>query len=96
MSINMTHLPLKINLIIYYIHLFLHSHPLAPRHLMTHFLVLSSSSSLELKPSPNTLKYAFFGPNKYFLMIITNYLDLGQEIQVLASLRENREASSGP
>jgi len=34
------------------------------------------SSSLELKPLPNTLKYAFLGPNETFPMIIANDLNL--------------------
>ena len=32
-----------------------------------------SSSSLELKPLPNTIKFAFLGSNEVFPVIITNY-----------------------
>jgi len=50
------------------------------------------SSSLELKPLPSTLKYAFLGPDETFSMILANHLTLDQEKQVLDLLRENREA----
>ena len=35
-----------------------------------------SSSSLDLKPLPNTLKYAFLGPNEAFPVICVNDLSL--------------------
>ena len=46
-------------------------------------------SSLELKPFPNTLKYAFLGPNEIVPMIIANDLNSGYETKVLELLREN-------
>jgi len=51
-----------------------------------------SSSSLELKPLPSTLKYAFFGPDETFPVILANDLTLDQEKQVLDLLRENQGA----
>jgi len=51
-----------------------------------------SSSSLELKPLPSTLKYAFLGPNETLPVILANHLTLHQEKQVLDLLRANREA----
>ena len=42
-----------------------------------------SSSSLELKPLPNTFKYAFLGSNETFPVIIANDSNLDQEIQFL-------------
>jgi len=53
-------------------HPFLHPTLLFPLHLLRPYLV-SSSSSLELKPLFNTLKYAFLGPNETFSMIIANF-----------------------
>ena len=50
------------------------------------------SSSLELKPLLNTLKYASLDLNEIFLMIIVNNLNPYQETQVLDLLRENQEA----
>ena len=49
------------------------------------------SSSFELKPLPNTLKYAFLGLNETFCMILANDLNLNQETQVLDLLRKNKE-----
>jgi len=51
-----------------------------------------SSSSLELKPLPSTLKYAFFGPDETFRLILANDLTLDREKQVLDLLKENQEA----
>ena len=52
----------------------------------------TSSSSLELKPLPITLKYAFLEPDETFHVILANHLTLDQEKQVLHLLWENREA----
>ena len=57
-----------------------------------HLPSASSSSSLELKPLPSTLKYAFLGPDGTFPVILANDLTLDQEKQVLDLLRENQEA----
>ena len=53
---------------------------------------MSSSFSLDLKPLPNTLKYAFLGPNGIFPGTLANDLNLDEEMQVLDLLRENKEA----
>jgi len=53
---------------------------------------VSSFSSLELKPLPNTLKYALLGPIETFSVILTNDLNADQKSQVLDLLRENKEA----
>jgi len=53
---------------------------------------VSSSSSLDLKPLLNMLKYAFLGPNKTFPVIRATDLNSDQESQVLDLLRENKEA----
>jgi len=37
-----------------------------------------SSSSLELKPLPSTLKYGFLGPDETFPMLLANHLTLDQ------------------
>jgi len=55
-------------------------------------LSMPSSSSLELKPPPNTLKYAFLEPNRTLSMILANDLNSNQETQVLGLLRENKAA----
>ena len=60
---------------------------LSPSH-ETPFNVLLCSS-LELKPFPNTLKYAFLGPNEIVPMIIANDLNSDYETKVLELLREN-------
>ena len=49
-----------------------------------------SSSSLKLKPLPNTLKSIFLGLNKSFPMIITNDLNSDQETEVLDLLRKRK------
>jgi len=53
---------------------------------------VQSSSSLELKPLPDTLKCAFLGPNETFPVMVTNDLNSVEEIQVLNLLMENKEA----
>jgi len=45
-----------------------------------------------LKPSPDSLKYVFLGPNEYFLMIVAFDLNENQEVKSLTILRENKEA----
>ena len=47
---------------------------------------------LELKPLPEHLKYVYLGPEKTLPVIIASDLDLNQEEELLAVLRENREA----
>ena len=51
-----------------------------------------SSSFLDMKLLPNTLKYVFLGLNETFPVIHTNDLNSDQESQVLDLLRENQEA----
>jgi len=51
-----------------------------------------SSSSLELKPFLNMLKYAFLGPNETFSVILANDLNSNQETQVVDLLSESKEA----
>ena len=48
--------------------------------------------ALELKPFPDSLKYAFLGPNKSLPVIIASDLDGDQETKLIALLRENKEA----
>ena len=50
-----------------------------------------SSSSLELNPLLNILKYVFLGPDESFPVIIANDLNSNQETQVLDLFRENKE-----
>ena len=51
-----------------------------------------SPPALELKPLPDSLKYAFLGPNESFPIIIASDLDGDQETKLIALLRENKEA----
>ena len=76
---NMMHLHLRINVLIRYMHAFLHPSVLFPS---SHKAPTSVplSSSVELKPLPNTLKYAFLGLNGTFPMIFANDLNVDQEI----------------
>jgi len=48
--------------------------------------------SLDLKPLPDSLKYAFLGPNESFLLIIAFDLDQDQDGKLPDLLRENKEA----
>jgi len=49
-----------------------------------------SSSALGLKPLPDSLKYAFLGPDDSLPVIITSNLDRDQEDKLIALLRENK------
>lgn len=49
---------------------------------------VEESPNLELKPSPNFLKYTFLRPEKTFSIIILVTLEPEQEEQLLAVLRE--------
>ena len=51
-----------------------------------------SPPTLELKPLPDSLKYAFIGPNESLPVIIASDLDGDQETKLIALLRENKEA----
>jgi len=51
-----------------------------------------SPPALELKPLPNSLKYAFLGPNESLPIIMASDLDGDQEAKLIALLRENKEA----
>ena len=42
---------------------------------------------LELRPLPSHLKYTFLGVEETFLVIISSFLDLDQEIKLLEILR---------
>ena len=48
--------------------------------------------SLYLKLLPDSLKYAFLGPNESLPVIIVSNLDQDQEKKLLEILRENKEA----
>jgi len=48
--------------------------------------------ALELKPPPDSLKYAFLGHGEFLPNIIAYDLDQGQEDKFIALLRENKEA----
>ena len=50
-----------------------------------------SPPALELKPLPNSLKYALLGPNESLPVIITSDLDRDQEDKLIALLRETRK-----
>jgi len=52
----------------------------------------TSGVSLDLKSLPNSLKYAFLGPNESLPVIIASDLDQHQEEKLLNLLRENKEA----
>ena len=47
---------------------------------------------LELKPLPNTLKYAFLGSSKTLPVIIASDLDDLRECQLISVLQEHKEA----
>ena len=47
---------------------------------------------LELKPLPDTLKYAFLGDSKTLPLIISPHLDEDQEGKLLDVLSEHKEA----
>jgi len=52
----------------------------------------TSAISLDLKPLPNSLKYAFVGPDVSLPMIIASNLDHNQEGKFLKLLKENKVA----
>ena len=54
--------------------------------------VVVSPVALELKPLPNSLKYAFLGPDEFLPVIIASDLDRDQEDKLIYFLRENKEA----
>ena len=47
---------------------------------------------LELKPLPDTLKYAFLGPNESLPVIVASDLTTSQEDELVSILREHKEA----
>jgi len=51
-----------------------------------------SPPSLELKPLPDSLKYAFLGPDESLPVIIASDLDRDQEDKQITLLRESKEA----
>jgi len=51
-----------------------------------------SPISLELKPLPDSLKYAFLGLDESLPVIIASDLDREQEDKLITLLRENKEA----
>jgi len=51
-----------------------------------------SPPALELKPLPDSLKYAFLGLHESFLVIIASDLDMDQRTKLIALLRENKKA----
>ncbi|KAL5543353.1 hypothetical protein UlMin_007137 [Ulmus minor] len=53
---------------------------------------LSESPQLDLKPSPETLKYAFLGPSETLPIIIASDLDNEQEDKLIDVLKDHREA----
>ena len=52
----------------------------------------TSTVPLNVKPHPNSLKYAFLGPNELSPMVIALNLDQDQEGKLSDLLRENKEA----
>nr|XP_017225158.1 PREDICTED: uncharacterized protein LOC108201377 [Daucus carota subsp. sativus] len=52
----------------------------------------SQPPELELKPLPNTLKYAFLGPNESYPVIIASNLTMSQEEELLGILRKHKGA----
>ena len=50
-----------------------------------------SPPALELKPLPDSLKYAFIGPDDSLPVIIASDLERDQEDKLIALLRENRK-----
>ena len=55
---------------------------------------ISEPPKLELKPIPDTLKYAFLGDWKTLPVIISSQLDEDQEGKLLDVLSEHKEALS--
>jgi len=51
-----------------------------------------SPFALKLKPLPDSLKYAFRGPDESLPVIVASDLDRDQEDKLITLLRENREA----
>ncbi|XP_063939802.1 uncharacterized protein LOC135148489 [Daucus carota subsp. sativus] len=54
--------------------------------------VESQPPELELKPLPDTLKYAFLGPNESYPVIIASNLTTSQEEELLGILRKHKGA----
>ncbi|XP_063946014.1 uncharacterized protein LOC135151482 [Daucus carota subsp. sativus] len=54
--------------------------------------VQSQPPELELKPLPDTLKYAFLGPNESYPVIIASNLTTSQEEELLGILRKHKGA----
>jgi len=51
-----------------------------------------SPVDLELKPLPDSLKYAFLGPDESLTDIIASDLDWDQEDKLISLLRENNRS----
>jgi len=51
-----------------------------------------SPSALKLKPLPDSLKYAFLGPDESLPVVVASNLDRDQEDKLIALFRENKEA----
>jgi len=51
-----------------------------------------SPLALKLKPLPDSLKYAFLGPDESLHVIIASDLDWDQDDKLIALRRENKEA----
>ena len=54
--------------------------------------MISTPPELELKPLPDTLKYAFLGPNESLPVIIASNLTKSQEDELVSVLKEHKEA----
>ena len=54
------------------------------------FPSIESPPPLELKPLPNSLKYAFLGPNETLPVIIAADLNLEHEVQLIEVLRDHQ------
>ena len=54
--------------------------------------VETKAPELELKPLPDTLKYAFLGPNESLPVIVASDLTTSQEDELVSILREHKEA----
>ena len=57
---------------------------------------INESPKLELRPIPDTLKYAFLGDWKTLPVIISSQLDEDQEGKLLDVLSEHKEVYIGP
>jgi len=65
---------------------------LIPSPLILLILALTPDPVLELKHFPDSLKYAFLGPNEIFLVIIASELIEDQKDKLLKVLREHKDA----